>query len=336
VIKLLTPSIPPIESAQKYIRRAEEARHYTNFGQNVRELEERLSQRYGGAYVVTVSNCTIGLELVYTLRMIMGYRKIELPALTFAATWLAATRAGLEIVPIDVNKDTWIAPGVAGFGLPSFAPVVDAAGAFGEQSVPLLKGGMTAVFSGHATKTMGAGELGWCVTWDQGEADELRRMSNFHMESGISTGFGTNAKVSEYTAAVALASLDAYDREAWCQLHDWYAKHLPASVIAQKRPRGAYSLMPVKLPVRAIPAMDDLLKLGVETRQYYIPALHRHPLYEYRGNRAKRRKNPVNLPVTEDLEQHLTCLPWHLHLTESDVAEVCEKLAEVVGEVTTG
>lgn len=328
MIKLLVPSLPPIEAAMPYLRRAEEARHYSNFGPCVRELEERLSARYGGACVVTVSNCTVGLELAYTLKMIRGYRQIELPALTFPATWLAATRAGLEIVPIDVDRHTWTAPGVSGFGLPGYAPVQDAAGAFGEQSVPILKEPMTAVFSGHATKTMAAGELGWIVTWDQGEADELRKMSNFHIEAGVSTGFGTNAKVSEYTAAVALASLDAWDREPWLKLHDWYAKHLPAKAIAQRRPRGAYSLMAVKLPILAEPVLNAMAAQGVECRRWYTPLLTRHPLYEFVGNRAQRRAHkPAHLPVSEDLEAHLLGLPYHLHLTESDVAEVCEKLA---------
>jgi len=244
MIRLLVPSMPPIEAALPYIRKSEEAKHFSNFGPSVQLLEQRLSDRYGGAYVVTVTNCTAGLELVYTLKMIQGYRKIELPALTFPATWLAANRAGLEIVPIDVDRHTWIAPGVAGFGLPSYAPVVDAAGAFGEQSVPILKGGMTAIFSMHATKTAGAGEGGYIVTWDRQEAETLRQMSNFGIHGGVSEFVGTNAKMSEYTAAMALASLDAWNREAWLQLHDWYAKYLPTCAAPQKRPRGAYSLFP--------------------------------------------------------------------------------------------
>jgi dTDP-4-amino-4,6-dideoxygalactose transaminase len=335
MIRLLIPSMPSIEAAIPYIRKSEESKHFANFGPCVKLLEERLSERYGGAYVVTVSNCTVGLELVYTLRMIMGYRNIELPALTFPATWLAATRAGLEITPIDVDRHTWIAPGVSGFGLPGYAPVQDAAGAFGEQSVPIIPGGMTAIFSGHATKTMGAGEAGWIVTWDQGEADELRKMTNFHIETGVSTGFGTNAKMSELTAAMALASLDAYDREAWLQLYDWYAEHLPTGTVGQKRPRGAYSLMPVKLPVDAQAALEAMKEAGVECRRWYTPLLTRHPLYQFVGNRKERRKHKFpSLPVSEDLEAHLLGLPYHLGLTREDVQKVCETLEFCVSKLS--
>ena len=117
MIRLLQPRVPTVDAALGYLRRIDEAKHYSNFGPLVRELEERLSQHYAGAYVVTCSSCTAGLELVYTLKMIQGYRKIELPALTFPATWLAANRSGLQIKPIDVDPETWIAPGVSGFGL---------------------------------------------------------------------------------------------------------------------------------------------------------------------------------------------------------------------------
>jgi dTDP-4-amino-4,6-dideoxygalactose transaminase len=330
VIKLLTPKMPTIDAALPYIRRSEEARWYSNFGPNVLDLERRLSEKYMGAYVVTCANATAGLEMVYTLKMIEGYRKIPLPALTFPATWLAANRSGLEILPIDVHPDTWVAPGVSGFGVPTYAPVVDAAGAFGEQSVPLLKEGMVAVFSMHATKSVGAGEGGYCVTWDEGEAAALRQFSNFGIDKGMSIFAGTNAKMSEYAAAMALASLDAWDREAWLNLFDLYDKHLPGCVVKQKRPRGAYSLLPVKLPVPAGPVLERMKEAGVECRRWYTPTLDRHPLFEHRGNREYRRANPLKLPVTKDLAEHLLGVPYHLFLTEQDVKQVCETLEQCV------
>ena len=326
MIKLLSPRMPPKEAVFLYLQKSEEANHWTNFGPCVRLLEERLSKHYAGAYVVTCSSATSGLELVYTLKMIQGYRKIELPALTFPATWLAANRSGLAIKPIDVDPDTWIAPGVSGFGLPCYAPVVDAAGAFGEQQVPIVRGGMTAVFSLHATKPLGCGEGGYLVTWDHAEAEELRRMTNFAIDKGVSYGMGWNAKMSEYHAAIALSALDAWDRDPWLNLYDWYAKHLPAGVVAQKRPRGVYSLMPVKLPVPAQPVLEQLKEVGIETRRWYCPPLHRHPLFEKQGSRAERRAHPVSLPVTDHLATHLLGLPWHTYLTESDVERVCQYL----------
>jgi dTDP-4-amino-4,6-dideoxygalactose transaminase len=275
---------------------------------------------------VTCANATVGLEMAYTLKMLQGFRKIELPALTFPATWLAANRSGLEIVPIDVDPDTWVAAGVSGFGVPTYGPVVDAAGAFGEQSVPIVRQGMTAVFSLHATKPLGCGEGGYIVTWSDWEAEQLRQMSNFGIVDGRSVGPGTNAKMSEYHAAMALAALDAWDREPWLQLYDWYDRLLPSCVVKQKRPRGVYSLLPVKTRAPAQEVTDRLAAAGIETRRWYCPPMHKHPMFEKPGNRKERRARPVNLPVTDDLAEHLLGLPYHLHLTEADVAQVCEEL----------
>lgn len=326
MIKLLVPSVPPIDAALPYIRRSEEAKHFTNFGPNVVELEERLSKHYQGAYVISCANCTVGLEMVYTLKMIRGARAIELPAFTFPATWLAANRSGLNIIPIDVDPHTWVAPGVSGFGVPTYAPVVDAAGAFGEQKVPLMAAGLTAVFSLHATKPLGCGEGGFIVTWDADEAEQWREMTNFGIQKGMSVFTGTNAKMSEFHAAVALAALDRWDREAWLNLYDLYDKHLPAGIVKQRRPRGAYSLLPVKLPVPAQPVMDRMMAADVQCRRWYTPTLDNHPLFAWTGNRKERRHNKVDLPVTRDVAEHLLGLPYHLSLTEADVIEVCEKL----------
>lgn len=347
MIKVLIPKMPTVESALPYLKRMEEARWFSNFGQNVRELEDRLSQKYAGAYVVTTSSCTDGLELAYMLAVVMGYRKIELPALTFPATWLAASRCGMEIIPIDVDPHTWIAPGVAGWGVPSYAPIVDAAGAFGEQGVPLIKSGLTAVFSLHATKPLGCGEGGYIVTWDAAAAEEYRAMSQFGI--GGQTGLGTNCKMSEYHAAMALAALDQWDREPWLQLYDWYEKYLPAVVTKQRRQRGVYPILSVKLPVGvggAQGALDAMRERGVECRRWYVPTLDKHKLFapqeRPKQGRMGGHKRPTQamtirpLPVTWDLADRLLGLPYHLFLTESDVRQVCETLAEVIEYTVEG
>jgi dTDP-4-amino-4,6-dideoxygalactose transaminase len=340
LIRLLVPLIPPIEAAIPYYRKSEEARHYSNFGPCVLELERRLSEHFAGAYITTTSSCTSGLEIAYTLGHITGYEKIELPALTYPATWMAATRSGLEILPIDVDPDTWIAPGVAGFGLPSYAPIVDAAGAFGEQRVPIITEGMTAVFSAHCTKPLGVGEAGWIVTWDQGASEEYRAMSQFGING--QTGFGLNAKMSELHAAMALAALDAWPgtRARYLQLFDWYDKYLPAGVTPQKRPRGVYPILAVKLPQMpggALAAVAAMRERGIECRQWYVPTCDRLPLFTPKqpkegalgGHRRAQAKLP-HLPVTAVLAESLIGLPWHLWLSESDVKQVCEALGAVI------
>jgi dTDP-4-amino-4,6-dideoxygalactose transaminase len=212
---------------------------------------------------------------------------------------------------------------VSTFGLPTTGGFIDAAAAFAEQTVPK---DTTAAFSLHATKMVGAGEGGYIVTHDRDAAREYRRMTNFGLHDGVSRGTGTNAKMSEYHAAVALCSLDAYDREAWLRLHDWYAKHLPPNVVQQKRPRGAYPIIAVKLPVPAQPVLVKMRSFGIECRRWYCPPLSEHPLFVTDNWRER-------LPVTADLSEHLLGLPWHLYLTEEDVIAVCLNLRKAIADV---
>ena len=319
MIKLLVPKMPRHGALVPYLKRIDTNLWYSNFGELEQELREQLEYKYN-AHVVTVSSCTVGLELMYRHYRELGNCSIKLPALTFPATVLAAKREGLWVEFEDVDPHEWTHPAVAGFGLPALGEWVDAAAAFGEQCV--LRD-QTAVFSLHATKTVGAGEGGFIVTHDPSLADKLRRQTNFGFVNGISTGWGTNAKLSEYAAAVALASLDAYDREAWLRLHDWYTKHLPATVTQQKRPRGAYPILAVKLPCAAESVRVEMWHRGIETRRWYFPTMNLHPCVFGQG------ASPL-LPVTNELSQRLLGLPYHLFLSEDDVIQVCATLKEVI------
>lgn len=317
-IRLLQPNMPPAGAVLSYLRKIDDNRWYTNGGPLVQELEAALSQHYGGAHVVTVANCTLGLELAWMRAAARGATYARMPSLTFPASATAALRAGLSLHLSDVDPLTFTATGVSGFGYPQSGAILDAAGAWGEQKVPRET---TAVFSLHATKPLGAGEGGYIVTWDAQEAADYRRMANFGLQEGVCLSIGTNAKMSEYAAAVALAALRRWDRAPWLRLYDWYAEHLPPSCQPQWRPRGVYSLMPVKLPVPAQGVLERLRAEGVESRRYYCPPVHRTPLYS---------GTPLSLPVTDHLAEHLLCLPYHSHLSEPDVVRVCDALARAV------
>lgn len=321
MIRLLVPKMPTTDQLLPRLRAVEEARWYSNGGKQVIELEDRLSAHYGGAYVITMASCTTALEIMLRHQKNIGYEFVGFPALTFAATALAAHNAGLEVLLDDVDPETWGGSYVSTFGLPTEGGFIDAAGAFGEQRVP---DGTTACFSLHATKMVGCGEGGYIVTHDADAAKEYRAMTNFGLHNGVSRGHGTNGKMSEYHAAVAHCSLDNYDREAWLRLHDWYAEHLPDCVVQQKRPRGAYSILAVKLPVPAQPVLEAMRAHGVECRRWYCPPLSEHPLFTYDGWQAF-------LPVTASLANNLLGLPYHLYLTEEDVIAVCLCLKGVVG-----
>ncbi len=321
MIRLLQPRLPTTDSLIPRLRKIEENRWASNWGQFVIELEDTLSIKYDGAYVITTSSCTAAIEIVLRHAKETGVESVGFPALTFPATYLAAHNVGINVELDDVDPDTWCGSYVSLWGVPTTGEFIDAAGAFGEQKVDQS---MTAAFSLHATKMVGAGEGGYIVTHDRYAAKEYRAMTNFGLHDGLSVSHGTNAKMSEYAAVVALSSIEQYDRQAWLQLFDWYAKHLPDTVVQQKRPRGAYPIMSVKLPCPAEPVMKKMRAAGVETRRWYTPPLCEHPLFHERNWRER-------LPVTAELADRLIGLPYHLWLTEDDVIAVCAALQQSIG-----
>lgn len=199
---------------------------------------------------VTASSATLGLELALMALKLPPQSKVLIPALTFVATATAVVRAGHIPVMGDVDLDSWLLTPeialrtrqtlpydavipVATFGAPqdmrawhqfelaTGCPViVDAAGAFGSQWLSGAEG--TIVFSLHATKSLPAGEGGLVVSSNADLLARIRQLSNFglNLSQGTSVppghlaSVGTNAKMSEFHAAVALASLARWEAGA--------------------------------------------------------------------------------------------------------------------------
>ena len=214
-------------------------------------LLDRFTGRTPGALAISsVANATLGLELVLTALDLPPHSRVLLPSLTFVASATAVLRAGHVPVLSDVDPDRWLLTPdiarralrevrvdavmpVAAFGAPhtmadwsafeqetGIPVVIDAAAAFGSQWLDAPRG--TAVFSMHATKSLPAGEGGFVVSTDAALVARVRQLSNFgiNLDPGAGTpvgrlaSIGTNAKMSEYHAAVGLASLDVWDERA--------------------------------------------------------------------------------------------------------------------------
>ena len=360
-IKLLVPDLPRADALAPYLARIDAARWYSNFGPLVRELEDRLGGHFAPEdRVVTLASGTAGLELVLAALGLPDGARVLLPDFTFVATATAIMRAGLRPVVGDVDPKSWLlTPAVARrsiaaravdavmpvatFGCPQDADawdrfsaetglpvVIDAAGAFGNQRA----GARThTVFSLHATKALGAGEGGFVVSRDAALIDRIRRLSNFGIDvaTGIVDRPGTNAKLSEYHAAVALAALATWSERAaarrakWRELLEVMSEACPA-LVAQDRPRdGTYTIAPVLLPAQAVPeaVIDALTQAGVQTRRWYCPPLSRHP-----GFATVERAGPLDGVAA--VSGRVLGVPFHLDLTRADLQRVFGALARAI------
>jgi dTDP-4-amino-4,6-dideoxygalactose transaminase len=363
-VPLLVPRMPTADRLLPYLQRIDDGRWYTNFGPLNAEFERRIvalvAPHMSALNIATTVNCTIGLELALQALQLRPHARVLIPDISFVATATAVRRSGMIPVLAEVDETTWcLTPAladsalghgsvdavmpVATFGCPQDAEqwdefsartrlpvVIDAAGAFGNQTVGKLT---DVAFSFHATKSLGAAEGGAVLSSSEQRIAYVRRLSNFGID--ISTGelrdIGTNGKMSEYHCAVGLASLEQWeetkrDRVAlWRRYSDELRDRCPDLSHQQKPREGVYSVMTVLVPPSnsASSIARELSLSGVETRRWYCPALHRHPALAD----SPRTKS---LDVADDIGSRLLGLPFFLGMRDEQIGYVCDRLAEAL------
>lgn len=350
MIKLMFPWMPPAWQLAPYLERIGETHQYTNNGPLVQELERRLSNEvFDGVPCCVVSNGTSALELALRAKgATSSGESVLVPAMSFRASGLAIESAGAMALLTDVEPTNWtltamraldvlakhkdfryVMPVCAfGVALPvatwcdladnfGIEVIIDAAGAMCAQH-PVNHHRVLQCFSLHATKIIGAGE-GGVVVGPASMVEDVRRLASFGPG-------GTNAKMSEYHAAVALASLDnlhAKLRE-WARVSDLYAEHLPANITRQTAPTTGSTILPVLLPEHYLASAAQLVlaSRGIETKQWYRPFL----------NEPGALKWPYpyeTMVVTNTIRDRMLGLPFHHALTTEDVIAVCTALKEI-------
>lgn len=354
-VPLLVPDMPSPQTLMPWLERMHAARHYSNFGPLVRELEMRFSQVFGlpQEQLSTVANATLGLELVLQCLDLPKGSHVLLPAFTFVATATAVVRAGHVPVLADVDPDCWmltpeiaraachamridaVIP-VATFGMPHDMPawhqfeqdtglpvIIDAAAAYGSQWLQGAQG--TLVFSLHATKSLPAGEGGLVISTRPGLAARVRQLSNFGINldpaAGLPVGaladVGSNAKMSEYHAAIGLASLQVWEEHALQRraLHAEMVEELgcaTGNALHWQVPGKVGRLMAPTLLCAQLP--DEIARTRLEqrcqarrimTRRWYQPLLQDMPVMS-----AHCKQLPT--PHAERLASTLLGLPFFL------------------------
>lgn len=345
-----------------YLARVDEARRYTNFGPLVTELEAAFAERHRmpdatRPSVVTLTNATLGLQLALQALRLPPDASVLVPAFTFPASVAAIVNSALTPVVCDVDAESWLLTPdiarraavskridavmpVATFG--SAQPcdlwdrfveetgipvLIDAAGAFGNQSA----GRKThVVLSLHATKALGAGEGGALLSFDVELAQQVRRLSNFgiDVDTSLIHRAGTNAKMSEYHAAVALAALASWPRTAQqrIRLHQRYLNMLqsqcPPLRFQRRAEDGIYSILSVLLPpgYSAADASALCSSRSIETRRWYWPLILEHPAFAHLDTSGP-------LDTVRVLGDHLIGLPFHNFLRDDDLESVASGLS---------
>jgi dTDP-4-amino-4,6-dideoxygalactose transaminase len=214
-------------------------------GARVRELEKAYAGFHQAKHGMAVFNGTVALEIALQACGIGPGDEVIVPAYTFVATASAVLFKGAVPVFADIDLETFnidlhsaeslITPRTRAimpvhFGgrpcdmdaVKSFAAehrlkvIEDAAQAWGAswRGTPVGAIGDAGGFSFQSSKNMTAGEGGIILTNDDAVAEMIRSLRNCgRLESGVwyeHYHLGTNARMTEFQAAVLLAQLERY------------------------------------------------------------------------------------------------------------------------------
>ena len=353
------PNLGNWDSFQARLRGIWERNWLTNDGPVVRELERTLADYLGVAHCVAVCNATVGLEITIQSLGLTG--EVIVPSFTFIASAHSIRRLGLRPIFCDCDPATHqIDPasaarvitsrtsGILGVHLWGQACPVpeleelarsrglslmfDAAHAFGSSAYGQRIGGFgqAEVFSFHGTKFMNSFEGGAITTNDPALAVRLRLFRNFGF-SGYDNvvHLGTNAKMSEVSAAMGLTSFESIDqfmarnRENQTRYRESLGSIPGIQFLAcpdLQQINAQYVVAEID-PTQLGLSRDELQAVlqaeNVLVRRYFHPGCHRMAAYL-----AEPESTPIALPHTEAVSERVMLFPNGMAVDEEIIDQI--------------
>lgn len=333
-------------------------------GEAVEQFETQWASYCQVPHAIGVANGTDALQLTLTALGIGPGDEVILPTNTFVATAEAVVLAGATPRFADVCPDTLLLtascleaaitsrtravivvhlygqmPGMDALcrvaDKAGLAVIEDAAQAHGATWQGRRAGsfGVAGCFSFYPGKNLGAfGDAGAVVTADAILAGRIKVLRDHGRAAGSHYRHelvGTNSRLDALQAAVLtvkLARLDAWNearRSVAARYHAALAS-CPARPVAEvPGTRGVYHLAVVRVPDRAR-VQRQLAAMGVQTQIHYPIPCHRQAPYQRFADRP--------LPAAERSADEVLSLPMFPHLTDGQVAQVCDAVQAAVGK----
>lgn len=360
-VPVLVPSLPGSDELLPYLRRIDASHWYSNYGPLWREFRDQLTAELAARtgcpdlQIALTSSGTTAIELALRLRALPGRRLCLMPSYTFIASAHAVCNAGLAPFLLDIDAASlMLTPEIAAAALPLLPEppaailVVSAFGAPPDvrgwqafestHGIPVVFDAAAALMSLHdagrqplcvslhATKVFAIGEGGAVISADPRLIEQLTAMTGFGFVGNqrISSLRGGNYRISEYAAAIGLASLAGVPGKV-ARLRAVvaaYADGLRGSPVRLQDGVGD-SWVTMTLNVRLPPgSVEDVLagldRAQVQWRHWWGLGCHSHPAFaELPG---------LDLPVTHDLARRVIGVPCHTELTQDDIGLVCQAI----------
>ena len=363
-INVTRSSMPPFEEFVNEIRSIWENRWLTNAGPKHQKLVQELSDLTGASEISLFSNGHQALEAAFSLFPV-GSEVITTP-FTFASTTLAIARCGLVPVFCDIEPDYYtidpekieelitektvaIAP-VHVYGnlcdwrrIDEIAKkhdlkvIYDAAHAFGVKDGEVNAGclGDISMFSFHATKVFHTIEGGCLIHNDPQLSKEFAAWRQFGMFDGEQSEIlGTNAKLTEFAAAMGLCNLRHIDeqialRKKAVMRYRERLTDVKGIVLCKEQPGvvSNYAYFPIQiLPEQFGTGRNEvaaqLAKQEIYARKYFYPLTSQFPVF-------RTTFTIQNTPAADKVSEQILCLPLYAELTTEDVDRVCDAILEL-------
>lgn len=350
LIRVLTPTLPTADKIVDYLSSIDISHRYSNFGPLVTELENRIASYFNvrPEFVVSVDNATNGIIGSLATNLISP-GVWRLPSWTFIATPQAALHAGIDFQFCDIDSNLRPDFPIESTHLIDVLPfgqngrsyenypalktiVIDAAASLQNLSNFKFPDIPTAlVVSLHATKMFGSGEGGIVIFNDTSWADKFRRWTSFGMgQNRIPTQIGINGKMSEYTGAIALASLDQMQET----VSAWKVINQKAQALSIKHGIKALSPLGPDLPSVywniEVSTMGEIEKWeshfkshGIETRRWWPVATHTIQIFSRGVDGKSEFKNSIYRADST------LGLPLHLGLSENDFERISKCISSI-------
>jgi dTDP-4-amino-4,6-dideoxygalactose transaminase len=327
-------------------------------GNELLAFEEQFAEYNQSRFAIGVGNGLDALTIALKSLKLTPMDEVVVPAHTYIATWLAVTRAGARIVPVEPDETMNIDPAKIEQAITSKTQVIlpvhlygqacdmseiepiaskyklkiveDNAQAIGSRwnGKPTGSFGVVNAVSFFPTKNLGAiGDGGAITTSDETIANFVRTYRSYGFEEkNYASVLGANSRLDEMQAAVLRVKLK--------KLSDWTAcrQQLAKQYESMLQNVGDIKLPPVKpgathvyhLFVIQTLHRDKLRQFlgehGIETMIHYPLPPHLQKAYSHLNFK------PDDFPIAEKLSETILSLPLYPGMPDGDIEYVCEMI----------
>ena len=331
-------------------------------GNQVNSFEKEFATYCGAKQCVGVGN---GLDAIYLSLRALGVGsgdEVIVPANTYIATWLAISRTGATIVPVEpdlltyninpslisqkITERTKVILPVDLYGRPceiddikklkesyqDISIVIDAAQSHGATYKGKKVGSLADItaFSFYPTKNLGAfGDAG-CITTDDPEiAERVQSLRNYGEISKYNNKYlGVNSRLDELQAAMLRVKLThlAETNSIRSDIARFYMNNLSDKIVELPAIRDHISPAWYVFPIRSL--HRDLIKNSLYTKSidsivhYPVPP-HLQTAYSYLGFKKG------DFPITERIANEILSLPTDPFLFQDELEYLVKSINEV-------